>query len=147
MFILTILPVWLFQPFFTSLETGNVRVSVTPLYKMDSSMVSRDGMTLTSEAVCPYLDFLAGEIEEILVRFDARRVPSAEIVLDDTSSHSTEVPKVPSIPSTPMVPSTPEGGGFDSSLTLPEFYATPPSNPGPSVPKSGVSIRQRTCFF
>lgn len=98
------------------------RISVTPPYKMDSSMLARDGASFTSSAVSPYLDSLGKTIMEALSAFEARKVP-AEIVLDDNSNET--------------IPQTPAGSGFDTSLTLPEMYKTP-THPVPVEAKSGV---------
>lgn len=86
-------------------------------------MLSRDVQTLTSSAFNPYLDFLAEAVLTVLTAFEARKVPT-EVTLDDNSNET--------------IPKTPGGEGFDSSLTLPEIYKTPP---GPSnvEAKSGVS--------
>lgn len=109
-----------------ALEAGNIKISVTPVYKVDPGMLSRDGVTLTSEAISPYLDFLAGKIEDSIQRFESRRCPQPVVTLDDSSSESA------------VVPTTPAGQGFDSSLTLPEQYSTPQAPRDPSGAKSGV---------
>lgn len=72
-------------------------------------MLSRDGQTLTSSAVNPYLDFLAEAVLTALTAFEARKVQT-EVTLDDNSNKT--------------VPKTPGGEGFDSSLMLPEMYKT-----------------------
>lgn len=101
-------------------------MSVTAAYPFEAGMLSRDGVTLTSEAVSPYLAFLAGQIEELLVNFESRRLPQPKITLSDSSEPET-------------VPKTPAGAGFDSSLTLPEAYSTPQATRDPPEVRSGVS--------
>lgn len=95
------------------------------VYPFEAAMLSRDGVTLTSEALSPYLDFMANSVEELLVNFESRRLPQPEIVLGDSSELE-------------MVPKTPAGAGFDSSLTLLEAYSMPQATRDPPV-RSGVS--------
>lgn len=85
-------------------------------------MLSSDGSTLTSQAVSPYLDFLADQLMGLISGYESHLAFSGEVI--DLDSNSNEVQK------------TPSGQGLDSSLTLPEFYQTPTTSSGG---QSGVS--------
>lgn len=54
-------------------------------------MLSRDGFTLTSHAVSPYLDFLADQLMGMITRYESRLASSGvEISLD---TNSNEMPR------------------------------------------------------
>ena len=138
----------------SSLRTGFVKIRTTPPYPLDTSMLGKDGVSLTSFVVNPYLEHLANAVREALGYFARRlQLSGVEIALDENSNEgfvqsdtrlqpSTSLPSVqPS--STPRDPQC----IFDSSLTLPEAYSTPTAASNPSGVQSGVCVLSYlSCF-
>ncbi len=131
-----------------SLKSNFVKIRSTPQYPLDSSMLGKDGVSLTSFVVNLYLDHLATEVRGALEYFERRlQLHGVELTLDENSNEGVQVdprvkafssqapgqgqvqdPLCPSLPSgSQLVPATPRDPqcSFDSSLTLPEAYSTP----------------------
>lgn len=121
-----------------SLKSNFVKIRSTPQYPLDSSMLGKDGVSLTSFVVNLYLDHLATEVRGALEYFERRsQLHGVELTLDENSNEGVQVdPRVKAFSSqdpvpgpsgSQLVPATPRDPqcSFDSSLTLPEAYSTP----------------------
>ncbi len=118
---------------------------VSPAYPLDSDKLKKDGVSLTAFAHHPYVNSLAEFVKESMIHFKARHLPGPEIVLDENSNSGA----TSSTPRDPRLQATPGTGGvsFDSSLTIPETYSTPQSQPVAVGPISGVSFWLFFAYF
>jgi hypothetical protein len=126
----------LFQPFLAAMDQSNPRLRVSTSFSMDSDMLHRDGVSMTSKARKSYLSFLSSEITDLIENFRAtvRSQQGQDRPVDQNANETRNTGPITSTPA--QTTPAQQSSGEDSSLGWAEAYRTPPHPPAP--PKSGV---------